>query len=277
MSMIDCDFTKSKVFPYVDDELASPVREEIEAHLLACPACRRLVEREHRFREACAARLQPDAAPDHVRAAVLDTLGRLAGQKAAGRRSRRWAGLAIAALALLVVGASAGVAIHIRLQAGDSIGEFATAAVEQHERLARDLLPRDVQGVSPKAAEQWFRRRLAFPVSLPDLPGEGLTFRGGRISHVRDVEAAALEYEVDGKPVSLFIMAEEAYRRLRPADKPRFTVIRRGGHDVILWQSNGTGYTLVSEVGARSCLICHRPDEAVEHAIPELAGSSRRL
>ncbi len=93
---------------------------------------------------------------------------------------------------------------------------------------------------------------------------------------MRDIEAAALEYELEGKRVSLFIMPEEAYRRLNPADKPRFTVLSHRGYDVILWQSNGTGYTLVSEVGGRSCLVCHSPAEKVEEAITQrtrLAGA----
>jgi anti-sigma factor RsiW len=277
--MIDCNVCTAKVFPYVDGELTAPLREEIETHLVVCPGCRGLVERELKFREACAVWLQPEPAPDRVRAAALDTLHRLSDQRhvARSRRRLRWVGLATAALALLTLGAATGVAVHVRLQARDNIADFAVAAVEQHQKLARNLLPRDVQGVSPKGAEQWFRQRLAFNVTLPELPGDGLVFRGGRISHVRDVEAAALEYEIEGKHVSLFIMAEEAYRRLRPADKPRFTVMNHRGYDVILWQSNGTGYTLVSEVGARSCLICHRPDEAVQDKIQELARSPARL
>jgi hypothetical protein len=43
------------------------------------------------------------------------------------------------------------------------------------------------------------------------------------------------------------------------------------------WQSNGTGYTLVSEVGGRSCLVCHTPAEKVEEAIPNRARSPAHL
>ncbi len=114
-------------------------------------------------------------------------------------------------------------------------------------------------------------------MNLPDPHTDGLTFIGGRISHVRDIEAAALEYELEGKRVSLFIMPEEAYRRLNPADKPRFTVMSHRGYDVILWQSNGTGYTLVSEVGGRSCLVCHSPAEKVEEAITQRTRPPARL
>jgi anti-sigma factor RsiW len=267
--MVDCNVAKAKVFPYVDGELPGPVRDAMEAHLVACAACRRLVELELGFREACAEWLLPEPAPERVRAAAVETVGRLVEQGRATRR-RRWigrAGLAAAGLVLVAAGAGGGVAVQSHLQGRARLGEFAAAAVEQHQKLVRDVLPADVSGVSPKAAEAWFKQRLGFNMNLPELPSAALTFLGGRISHVRDVEAAALEYEVEGKRVSLFIMPEEAYRRLNPADKPRFTVMSHRGYDVILWQSSGTGYTLVSEVGARSCLVCHSAADGVEEAI----------
>src|SRR5258705_1994730 len=89
--MIDCNYSKAKVFPYVDGELAEPVREEVEAHLLGCPACRRMVEGELAFREACREWLHPEPAPERVRAALSDTLARLVDRDRAtqGRRLMR--------------------------------------------------------------------------------------------------------------------------------------------------------------------------------------------
>ncbi|HYR69763.1 MAG TPA: zf-HC2 domain-containing protein [Candidatus Acidoferrum sp.] len=277
--MIDCNFSKAKVFPYVDGELAEPVREEMETHLLGCPACRRMVEGELAFREACREWLHPEPASERVRAAVSDTLGRLVDRDRATRVRRllRRAGLAAAAVALVALGVGGGMALSTHLQNRSRIADFTAAAVEQHQKLVRNVLPADISGVSPKGAEAWFKQRLGFNMNLPDPHTDGLTFIGGRISHVRDIEAAALEYELEGKRVSLFIMPEEAYRRLNPADKPRFTVMSHRGYDVILWQSNGTGYTLVSEVGGRSCLVCHSPAEKVEEAITQRSRSPGRL
>ncbi|HKW93900.1 MAG TPA: zf-HC2 domain-containing protein [Methylomirabilota bacterium] len=277
--MIDCNFAKAKVFPYVDGELAAAVREEMEAHLVGCATCRRLVEGELSFREACREWLHPEPAPERVRGAVAETLGRLVERDRArrGRRLMKRVGLMAAGLALVALGAGGGMALHAYLQSKARITEFAAAAVEQHQKLVRNVLPPDVTGISPKGAEQWFKQRLGFNMNLPELPTDGLSFIGGRISHVRDIEAAALEYELEGKRVSLFIMPEEAYRRLNPADKPRFTVLSHRGYDVILWQSNGTGYTLVSEVGGRSCLVCHSPSEKVEETIPQRTRSPARL
>jgi anti-sigma factor RsiW len=277
--MVDCNVAKAKMFPYVDGELAEPVREEMEAHLVGCPACRRLVESELSFREACRRWLHPEPAPERVRAALTGTLAELVERDRAtrGRRLARRIGMAAAALALVAVGAGGGMAVNTHLQNRTRIADFTAAAVEQHQKLVRNLLPADVTGMSPKGAEQWFKQRLGFNMNLPEMHTDGLTFIGGRISHVRDIEAAALEYELEGKRVSLFIMPEEAYRRLNPGDKPRFTVRSHRGYDVILWQSNGTGYTLVSEVGGRSCLVCHSPAEKVEEAITQRSRSPAHL
>jgi anti-sigma factor RsiW len=168
-------------------------------------------------------------------------------------------------------------ALNSHLHNRTRLSDFAAAAVDQHQKLVRNVLPADVTGVSPKGAEQWFKQRLGFNMNLPEIPTEGLTFVGGRISHVRDIEAAALEYELEGKRISLFILPEEAYRRLNPGDKSRFTVMSHRGYDVILWQSNGTGYTLVSEVGGRSCLVCHSPQEKVEDTLAQRSRSPAHL
>src|SRR5262245_21229089 len=100
--MIDCNFAKAKVFPYVDGELAEPVRDEMEAHLVGCAACRRLVEAELSFREACREWLHPEPAPERVRAAVAETLGRLVERDRAtrGRLLVKRVGLVAAGLAL---------------------------------------------------------------------------------------------------------------------------------------------------------------------------------
>jgi mycothiol system anti-sigma-R factor len=264
--MVDCSAVTARVFPYVDGELAPPARAELEDHLAQCAACHQLVEREVAFREASAAWLRPEPAPDAVRARVSSTLAGFVARRRASRRSRwpRRLTLAAAALALVALGGVLGVAVNTHLQGRTRVVDLAAAAVEQHQKLARDVLPADITGVSPKGAEAWFRSRLAFNVSLPELPNDRLTFLGGRIANLREIETAALQYQLEGKHVSLFIMPEDAYRRVSPGDRPRFTVISYRGYDVIMWRSHGTGYTLVSEVGGRSCLVCHSPEEKLE-------------
>lgn len=264
---MNCETAKSRIFPYVDGELDEGTRAELEAHLVACGTCRRLVELEHAFRETCAPALGPDPAPPDVRARITRHLDELARRSHPPRRRRRFPPLlAGAAVLLLLAGAAIGIAARSYLGAPDGLAELADAAVEQHRKLARDLLPVDIGDVTPKAAEAWFRDRLAFSVSVPELPDDQLIFRGGRVSHLRDVEVAALAYRLDGSDVSLFVLPGEAYRALRPGAGPRFRLIRRRGYDVVIWQSavQGVGYALVSDIGRRACLVCHSADDRLE-------------
>ena len=264
---MDCNTVQARIFPYVDGELSAEAAAEVEAHLASCERCSRLVELELRFQATYTRKLRPEPAPADVRAQTQGLLSSLTAR--AGARVRRPIGRRYAvavAVCLVALGAGAAVLLESVFKSRGALVDFAEAAVEQHQRLTRDVLPQDIQGVSPKAAEEWFRKRLNFNISLPDLPSERLKFRGGRIWHLDGVETAALGYQVEGSDVSLFIVPVEAYRNLGLKEAPRFKLVTRRGYDVIVWQSqvNGVGYALVSEIGGRACVVCHSPEDIQE-------------
>jgi anti-sigma factor RsiW len=260
-----CETAKSLIFPYVDDELAPELRAELEAHLGRCASCRQLVAHERAFREAYVARLRPDPAPAHLRETVDRLLDGLHRQRTGVRQRRRALALrAVAAGVLLLGGAALGMALDPVFTRRDVLAELTEASVVQHQKLASGLLPHDVVAASPGEAAAWLRARVDFNVELPELKTPNLTLLGGRVSHLANVPVAALEYRLDDKNVSLFVIPGDAYGRLGLSEKPKFKVRRHRGYDVIIWRQHGTGYTLVSEVGGRSCLVCHSPDEKIE-------------
>jgi anti-sigma factor RsiW len=253
----------------VDGELAGTARLGLETHLAGCESCSRLLERECAFQGAYVRPLRPAPAPEHVRQRIarqLVELTRRSGSAGSGRRRRLT--VAACAVALIALGGAGTLVVDTAFRTSSALADLADAAVDQHQKLSRDLLPADISEVTPKGAEDWFRKRLAFNVSIPELPNERLTFRGGRITHLLDAEAAALEYQVEGSDVSLFVVPGEAYQKLRLKEPPRFKLVTRRGYDVIVWQSHarGVGYALVSEIGGRSCLVCHSSDEVHESA-----------
>jgi anti-sigma factor (TIGR02949 family) len=260
---MDCDAAKTYVFAYVDGELEGPLLAALDAHLATCVGCRRLVALEREFRHACAPFLRREPAPPEVRARVQERLAALRRRAQGPRPWRARLRPVLLGGGLLAAGVALGLTGTSYLPWRDPLADLAEAAVEQHQRLARGLLPMDIHHVSPRGAEAWFRQRLTFNVSVPDLPAPNLTFRGGRISHLRDVEAAVLGYQVDGRDVSLFVIPAEAVQRLRLGETPRFRQFTRRGYDVIVWESreHGVGYALVSEIGGRACLVCHAPHE----------------
>jgi anti-sigma factor RsiW len=252
---------------YLDGELAADARRLLEVHLSGCADCRHRVEVERAFKEIYTTPLRPDEAPFPVRArmsALLVELTQSKGAAVPGRRRRR-AVLAAATAGLVVLGAAAGMLLGVgQRAAAASLVRLADASVEQHQKLARGLLPLDITHVSPKEAERWFGQKLDFNVRLPDLKREQLTFLGGRLSHLDGFDVAALEFRVEDQNVSLFIMPVEQYEKLGLRAEPRFKMVNRSGYDVIVWSSHGVAYTLVSEIGGRSCAVCHAPEENLD-------------
>ena len=269
---MNCELTKSHIFAYVDGEISRDLREAMETHLAGCGACRRLVEQELTFRDRYITRLRPDPAPPHLRESVDRLLSGLVGVPARnrGRRIRTWVAGSVAAVLLVGLGIGVGLSLQSVFQRGDLLAELTEASVEQHQKLASGLLPPDLVDGSPRVAEAWFRGRLDFNVNLPELKNANLMLLGARISHLGNVPVAALEYKLDHRNVSLFVIPEDAYKRLGLSEKPKFKMLNHRGYDVIIWRQHGTGYTLVSEIGTRSCLVCHSPDEKLDPSFESL-------
>jgi anti-sigma factor RsiW len=251
---------------YLDGELGPDARRLLEAHLEDCAECRRRVELERAFKEIYTTPLRPDEAPPDVRRRMTVLLaGLVDSERGPAPRRRRRAVLAVATAALVVIGVALGMLVGGgQRAAAASLVRLADASVEQHQKLSRGILPLDITHVSPKEAERWFGQKLDFNVRLPDLKREQLTFLGGRLSHLDGFDVAALEFRVEDQHVSLFIMPAEQYQQLGLRDEPRFKMVNRSGYDVIVWSSHGVAYTLVSEIGGRSCAVCHSPDERLD-------------
>jgi anti-sigma factor RsiW len=277
---MNCDVATSQVFPYVDGELSPALRDDMKAHLAGCPSCRRLVEQEVTFRDAYVSQLRPDPAPPYVRENVHRLLATLAQERPARRTWRAPWAVAAAAMLLLAVGVGVGMNVKTMAERRSMLAELTEASVEQHQQLARGVLPPDITGVSIKAAEEWLRGRLDFNVSLPEPNNAHLSLVGARISHLANVQVAAVEYQLDHRHVSLFVIPEEAYARLGLSEKPKFKALSHRGYDVIIWRQHGVGYALVSDIGNRSCQVCHAPDERLDTPLESLrldgTPSSRR-
>src|SRR5262249_13762101 len=189
---------------------------------------------------------------------------------AAGPRFRRlWSATwlyTIAAAVVLAIGITLGLGSIGSVPRGSRLTAVADMSIDQHQKLGRGHVPLEVTGVSHRLMERWFRQRVDFKVVLPNVKDPGVTLVGGRMSRLANADAAAIEYQLDGHRVSLFIVGEEAYNRLALGESPRFKLIRQRGYDVIIWRHGATGYTMVSEIGVRACHVCHAPDETFDGA-----------
>jgi anti-sigma factor (TIGR02949 family) len=266
---VACSPLERHLAEYLDGELTGEPARWLDEHIRSCPACGHRVELERAFREIYVAPLRPDEAPPALRERVTRLVAELAAspEPRRCRRPGRRAALAAGLAGLALIGAAGALVLSSsQRSAAASLVRLADASVEQHQKLARGVLPLDIVRVTPKEAERWFDQKLSFNVQLPELNGEHLTFVGGRIAHLDGAEVAALEYRVDDHGVSLFVMPVGQYDRLGLTPEPRFRMLNRNGYDVIVWKSHGVAYALVSEIGGRSCAVCHSPVPGLDAA-----------
>jgi hypothetical protein len=99
-----CEDFLEAIDELVDGTLAPPERAALEAHLAACPDCRRLADDFQRIR-ATASTLERKAPPAHVWTAIAAALGAEEETRRPGRSPARWRWMAVAAALLLVTAA----------------------------------------------------------------------------------------------------------------------------------------------------------------------------
>lgn len=97
---VDCDRAREVSTAYLDDELARPDRERVEAHLRDCAACRAHYEAEGVFGEGLRARMKREPVPIDFEGRVRAAIAREANApaRAAMRRAGLFAGLLAASI-----------------------------------------------------------------------------------------------------------------------------------------------------------------------------------
>ena len=192
-----CESIDTLAMAYLDDELATEERRELELHVVECASCRGLLEAERAEHSQVRRALVAPPAPDLLRAKVMRELDRE--DRAARTRWTRWllpgSAMVAAAAAILVF---VGMPMHSERAAS----EVARDAMHVQMR----ALPYDVQGPSTGS----FMQQAA--IDLPArLQGRWL---GGREVRVmgHDAVMAKAQAAIDGQPFQLSVVAIKGMR-----------------------------------------------------------------
>ena len=241
--MKDCRDVEPLKAPYVDGEAAPDQRSAVDAHLTKCGRCRSDVAVERAAHDVVAARR------DELRASAPEALkARCAAYAASIPRPtqvhppapaskspriplyRRWVPMSLAAALVLAVG-----------------GVFILGLTQKAQALAFQLTL-DHMGCSRAAAapekgvmetSSHWAERYGWPLRLtPSAQQPSLRLTGLRRCFVADGRVAHLLYEWRGQTVSVFVLPTQALRV--PA------VVRRFGHESIMWSQNGRTYVVLS-------------------------------
>ena len=287
--MNECDYVRSRMSFYLDDELRADEQRAFEEHLDRCEDCRSAVSTERRFLESVRQAGPLYEAPVDLRKRIEEIASR-GGLREVSASDSGMHYPALPAVPLPVGGgfgrikqlvsvSAIGVLLcllgicYLRRPEAQRAGvpsEFARMAVDTHQQHLGGRLDLEISSTSPEAVSKWFASQVSFKLELPNYQeASGQTqlyqIEGGRLVGFKTDQAAYVSYKMDREPISLLVTPDSV-----AAPSGGEEVVSKGitfhyetidGLKVITWSDRGLTYALVSnlkERGQQSCLVCHQ-------------------
>jgi anti-sigma factor (TIGR02949 family) len=232
-----CEEAHHFIDAYLDGELDSARRVELEEHLAGCPSCRSLLEERQAFRAFFVAAVQEYKAPPQLEAKILAAMRRVPTKEKFSFWRQPW----IYATAVVVMSVS----LALKILFPNAEKEFSRQAVLRHSSSLSTLHFVDVTSPNPVVVKPWLTARLDFAPPLVGSPASGYSLVGGRVDVIENRSVATLVYKHDQDVVSLFCW---------PPDKERLSTSERSmdGYRVATWSNAQCNYVLVSKLSDRA-------------------------
>ncbi|MEE7439388.1 anti-sigma factor [Methylobacterium oryzae] len=250
---------------YADGELSPGEVLAMERRLAADPDARALAERLRDLSATLRGPLAGPAAPESLRARVIEQIGftdpppsrgRLGGPL--GTRLGTWVGtwveawleswrrsrqaLAATLLVGLVGGAALGSGI-VYLDRPDGAPDTGAAVLAGHLRGLAAPQPFDVASSDRHVVKPWFNGRTTLAPEAPDLSDKGFPLVGGRVDIVGGTPVPTLVYRRDRHVISVTVVPA--------ADGPGAGEERRDGSTIERWHLGDLTYWAVSDLNRR--------------------------
>ena len=239
--MKNCADIDRLMTPYVDDEVDTTDRQAVDVHLAECSRCRDRADAERTARRIMRSHAStlPQPAPAALRArcvGAVSSFGTPVRRTGVGKRVRRWVPLSMAATVLLAATGVFMAGQQERLEAS-----FAAQLAIDHEKCFAEFgtgHPR----LDAALAEARLAVDYGYDVSVPAssdreeielVDVRSCDYDGGQLAH--------LLYEVEGRPVSVFVNPEAWH-----AERSLEVV----GHQTRFWSDDKAAYVLVCDNAA---------------------------
>lgn len=258
-----CGRARRLLWPEDDLHLSRPDLETAEMHVATCERCQRFQQQMREFPQLLNATIGPAPAPPEARERLFTALARERAHvepPVRGASSRRRAAAAVAAV-LVITAAIAGL---WTTQSGSVAAPQVAGIMAVAEDHMRALHEESIASTDPTVLARWLRERVAFAVHVPEV--EGATLSGARLCYVNGERGAVLQYVVDGRLVSYYVMpgAEDG-----TAPASRFESEAKAGYTVVAWRRAGLTYALVGDLPReRLMALSRRCAEQVAAALP---------
>lgn len=240
-----CKTIETLSMAYLDDELATEERHELEAHLTECASCRAAIDGERADHSLIRRALATPPAPDLLRARIgraLDEHDRASNKE----QRRRFSSYLLPSSAILAAAAAIAVFVGVQAPSTKHVANVAKDAVMQGTR----SLPLEVQGAS---TGPWLQQHFASDVQPPEFVESGAQLLGARLlpNGINGHDAALMSYQVmlAGRPP--FVLSVLAVHDLRDDELRNGTPVRVNDRTMFVFESRdqvGRRQTVVSYV-----------------------------
>ena len=241
MTELNCDIDLER---FADGECTPDEAACIRQHLSQCEICSAEVEALRKFNLALKANMRTERASPELRLSVLQNIEdqRAGATTGVANMSRRRFGTA--AIAAIAASAAAAVVLPSVIGMRPMPERFASTLISDYETfLSAERALDHVDGDAVRLAA-WFRARLSF--ALPQLPAAigGNRLVGGRLCWLFDRRLAALTFDGDDGPLSLYVMQAEG---LNLPEGESVVSHRRDRFTNLVWRRGDLAISLVGE------------------------------
>jgi anti-sigma factor RsiW len=217
-------------------------RARLSEHLSGCEACAHELRAEEALTDALKNRLPRLKAP----ASLLYRIER-ASSEAPRDRSRRpawWSALAAAAMLALSL---SGWGVYKSTRTPNNGDVLTREAINDHLRIMFSEHPVEIASGGIHQVKPWFAGKVDFAPVVGFSGDDDFPLVGGSVAYFVDRKAAAFVFQRRLHKISLLVLPVDGLSW--PPSGSR--VVRSAkGFNVLFWQANGLGYTLVSDVDA---------------------------
>jgi anti-sigma factor RsiW len=183
-----CQSIDTLAMAYLDDELVSEERRELELHLLSCTECKAHVESERAEIALVRKALAPPPAPGALKVSIQRLLDAEDRASMAAQR-KRWTRFVLPGSASLAAAAALAVFVFATPSRDEApSGKVAREVVRQQSR----QMPLEVEG---PGTGPWLRQYFS-NVEPPRFTAPGIVLYGARLTAVSGHDAALLKYRV---------------------------------------------------------------------------------
>jgi anti-sigma factor RsiW len=233
---VSCGRARRVLWPEAGPKAVSSDVIEAREHVTECVACRQFFSEMAAFGTAIQDAAPREQAPANVRESLFRAIAHArAGVELNPDRRVRRSRVAVAAMALAIVGGAIATAYLLRDSSSDPISALAA----DH---ASTVVSARIASSDPAEISQWLSRQVHFAMYVPVLPGAQL--RGARLCIMDGRRGAVVEYEVDSVAVSYFVVPN-GRTGITDREVAGFDLAARAGYRIVSWREPGLLHAMV--------------------------------